>query len=901
MGEVWRAEDTDLGREVAIKVLPEGFTEDPERLARFEREAQLLASLNHPNIAGIHEIGTVDDSATRFLALELVEGPTLDERLAQGAMPLEEAVEMARQIAEALEEAHEKGIIHRDLKPQNIKLSPEGRVKVLDFGLAKAMDPMGGASGSGPDLTQSPTMTLGATVEGVILGTASYMAPEQAKGLPVDKRADIWAFGVVLYEMLTGERLFAGETVPETLAFVMTREPDLTTLPVGTPRGLRALLERCLERDPKQRLRDIGEARVALDRVDEVEESEQSAAEASQGPAGARWQMVVAVGLIGALVGGLVGRMLAPAGALPAPLRKLDMSAENIVVDWFTRPTLSPDGSRIVYISAGAVWVRELDRLDARQVATVSNASALVWSPDSREVVYADAKKLWRVDIDGGRPVAIADLPGSGSTVGVTWSEDGRIAVAVWRGAMYEVPAEGGRPVEMFPHDPELEIDYHAPVWLPDGRLLFAAHMNLDNSPSGDGTSERVDESDGEVLNVFDGSERRVVDWGGPMNIGGTYWDAESGLLLFSRWGPSNDIWARPMDSETFQPTGPELMLIPDAAGLSVADDGSLLYMEGSSLRGTRELIVADRTGVPISTLGQALEGLSSPALSPDGKRVAITARGDSSRDVWIFDLERNTSSRLTFEDSDESSPRWDADSERVIYSEIRGITSTIVARPADGSGARTVLVDGAGYGLADGIAMLSPDGRHLLFAEDVRGPEYLRLADFDTSGKLSEPRPFFASDDEPSVHDAHISPDGRFLAYMSTESGQPEIFLTRFPDGTGRWQVSQAGGRQPRWAAASGELFFLAGSGPSERAMSVVRVDDTAGVAVSAPEELFSLDRVGSDGVAAGLTYLGTEGGYDVSPDGTRFFMVSQGLREGAAAPRMVLVQNWRRLLEER
>ena len=905
MGEVYRAEDTKLGREVAIKFLPDSLASDPERLARFEREAKVLASLNHPNIAAIFSfeqasvnpqpassrVPKAPAQSIHFLVMELVEGLDLKERIDRGPVPLDEAMAIALQVTEALEAAHEGGIIHRDLKPANIKISPDGQVKVLDFGLAKALDPRDSGTPGPQDLSLSPTLTAQMTQAGVLMGTAAYMSPEQANGRPVDKRTDIWAFGVVFYEMLVGQNLFEGDTVPETLGAIFRQEVDLSELPAETPPRLRRLIERCLERDAKQRLRDIGEARVALSRVESDEESPAESTAKSR----RSWMSIVAAGAISALLTAAVVRLLTPASP-PVPLRKLDLVAEGVDAAWFTAPTLSPDGRRIAYNAKGGIWVRDLDDLVARQLVTVSEPSAIFWSPDSASLGYADGKKLWRVGAEGGRSTAICDLPGTGAAIGGAWRVDGTIAFASWRGAMYTVPAEGGHPTEMFEHDPQAEIDYHFPSWLPDGRLLFAAHRNLDEpSRSGDGSAPRSGAALEEMkLDVFDGGERRAIEWGGSVDLQWPTFDSRAHLLLYTRTMPSVGIWARPVDAASLTPTGDEYLLTPDAGTLSLGGDDSLLYMEVESIEGSNELVWIDRSGRVLGGIAAPMAGLAEPALSPDGRRLAATAWIEGNRDVWIIDLERGSSSRLTFEDSHESVPMWDADTDRIIYSELRGMSSTIVTRAADGSGDRQELVQGAGYGMWGGLAAYSPDGRHLLFAVDEGGPKYLRLSEVGENGALSDPEPFFSSSPEPSILDARISPNGRLLAYMSTDSGQPEVFLTRFPEGTGRWQVSNGGGSQPRWAAGSGELFFIGGSGPTSRMLTSVDLGTGPEIAIGVPEQLFSL----SDNFNNSLK---SEEGFDVAADGNRFVMVRSSSSGPASSPRMILVQNWRQELPDR
>ena len=938
MGEVYRAEDTKLGRDVAIKVLPEAVAADPERLARFEREAKVLASLNHPNIAAIYSLerstvtsaegseavkqwgseqrdGTGREegasvpqgpnasgpSSVHFLVMELVAGEDLSQQIARGPIPVSKTLSVAQQLADALEVAHELGIIHRDLKPANIKVTPDGQVKVLDFGLAKALDP---ETGTGTDqdpiqspMSMSPTLTAQMTQAGVLLGTAAYMSPEQAKGRVVDKRSDIWSYGVVLWEMLTGRDLFEGETVPERLGAIFRQEIDLGELPLETPLLLRRLIERCLERDPKRRLRDIGEARVAIERIIEGEEAsiEETLSKAPPEKSPSRWVPIGVTGVLCALLAAGAVYLLEPAPP-PEPVRKLDLVAEGVDAAWFTAPTLSPAGRSIAYNAKGGIWVRDLDDLVARQLVTVSEPSAIFWSPDSASLGYADGKKLWRVDAGGGRSTAICDLPGTGAAIGGAWRDDGTIAFASWRGAMYSVSAEGGHPTEMFEHDPQVEIDYHFPSWLPDGRLLFAAHRNLDEpTRSGDGSAPRSGAALEEMkLDVFDGSERRAIEWGGSVDLQWPTFDPRSRLLLYTRTMPSIGIWARPMEAASLAPIGDEYLLTPDAGTLSLGGDDSLLYMEVESIEGSTELVWIDRSGRVLGGIAAPMAGLAEPALSPDGRRLAATAWTDGNRDVWMIDLERGASSRLTFEDSHESVPMWDADTDRIIYSELRGMSSTIVTRAADGSGDRQELVQGAGYGMWGGLAAYSPDGRHLLFAVDEGGPKYLRLSEVGENGAISEPEPFFSSSPEPSILDARISPDGRLLAYMSTDSGQPEVFLTRFPEGTGRWQVSNAGGSQPRWAAGSGELFFIGGSGPTSRMLTSVDLGTGPEIAIGVPEQLFSL----SDNFNNSLK---SEEGFDVAADGSRFVMVRSSSSGVASSPRMILVQNWRQELSDR
>ncbi len=575
----------------------------------------------------------------------------------------------------------------------------------------------------------------------------------------------------------------------------------------------------------------------------------------------------------------------------PEPLRKLDLVAEGVQSEWFTAPILSPDGSRIAYQARGSIWVRELDELVEREATTVPELSLLFWSPDSRSLGYVAKKKLWRVDAAGGRSIALCDLPGSGSAIGGTWRSDGTIAFASWRGAMYSVSAEGGRPVLLFENVEGREIDFHFPTWLPDGRLLFAAHLDhKEPSPTGDGSSQpSAADLEPMSLGLFDGNDgtRSKLD----IDLAGDYqwltYDARSQHLLYTRTAPSPGIWALPVEPKTLRPTGKEFLVAPEGASVSIAGDGSMLFVEIARLVGFNELVWVDRAGTVQEVTGSAQAGLGEPAISPDGRRLAVTSLIDGSRDVTMIDLERGSESRLTFEDSDESAPAWFPSSRQVVYSEIRGMGSTVVTLNADGSGGREVLVDGIGYGQRGwaGLAQASPDGRHLLYGVDEGGPIHLYVAQLSEDGSVTDGRPFFRGENSSTVLDARISPDGGLVAYMSTDSGEPEVFLTRFPTGEGRWQVSANGGRLPRWSGKTGELFFVAGSGPSSRVMTVVQIKNETGLIIDTPKPLFDLAEVGGEAVG--------DGGYDVAPDGQRLILVRRG---GAAdqSERMILVQNW-------
>jgi hypothetical protein len=620
MGEVYRATDTKLGREVALKVLPAEMASDPERFARFQREAQLLASLNHPNIAAIY--GVEEPEGRPVLVLELVEGEDVAERLKRGPLPVDEAALIAKQIAEALEEAHEKGIVHRDLKPANVKVTSVGRAKVLDFGLAKAYGGEAGAT-SAPDLSQSPTLVKAGTRAGVILGTAAYMAPEQARGHPVDKRADVWAFGVVLHEMLTGKRLFAAPTLSDTLAEVLKSEPDWGSLPARLPPSLTRLLRRCLERDPKQRLRDIGEARIALGealRGDADERPLEPAASAVSRRRALWWagSLLLAVG-----VAGWSAWKLKPEAGEP-PLRRFELPVAPTLSgvtfrDAFNGPVISPDGTKVAFTRDGRLWVRSLDSDSSTPLPNTEAAEFPFWSPDSQHLAYfksasVEVGTLWVSSVQGGPSTQVAATPG-GVAYGATWTPSGEIVLALagqshWsEGRLWTVPAGGGS-LAKWTDRPSSDEGLTFPHVLPDGTSLVAAAT----------TREGV----GSLVVLGPSGETPLVRHPGEVLAFPTY--APSGYIVYQRGLPlSKGIWALPFDAASLKATGEPFVVAADGAFPSVARDGTLLYLRITG-ESRQQLAWVDRDGRLGEAIGQPQEWIAVPHLSPDGSRPAELA-----------------------------------------------------------------------------------------------------------------------------------------------------------------------------------------------------------------------------------------------------------------------------------
>jgi Tol biopolymer transport system component len=867
MGEVYRASDAKLKREVAIKVLPEAVVNDHERLSRFEREAQLLASLNHPNIGTIY--GVEDSGGAPALVMELVEGPTLEDRIAQGRIPVEEALPIAREIAEGLDYAHERGIIHRDLKPANVKLTGDGKVKILDFGLAKALDPVAGASS--PDATRSPTITAAATQAGVILGTAAYMSPEQARGKPADKRSDIWAFGCVLWEMLTGKRLFHGETVSDTLAAVLRADIEWEALPAGTPPAIRRLLERCLERDPKRRLRDVGEARITM------EEAPASLigirAETTVGVVSGRagrgrmmaWALAGAALGAGLVVGVAAMRQHRSARDSAVRLNVVLPRDQAMVVADLPNFALSRDGEEIAYVAKkesgkSALYLRSMGFFDARELADTEGATAPFFSPDGQWLGYFVGGKVLKVAVSGGPPQPVCNTPVS-DFGGAAWADDGSIFVPSINGGLMRAAPSGGKCVEIVKPD-SARGNFLGAEALPGGDgLLFAGLSGFQASQA------QID-----VLDLKTGKSQVIIAQGtNPRYV-------EPGFLVFGRSGV---ILAAPFDPHALKLKGAPFPVVervlPDPSSdieqFAVSRSGVLVYVAGTRAAAKRRIVMADRKGVSTTVTPDAnsYEDLS---LSPDGREIAMTVEG-ASWNIWVHRIERGTLTRLTFE-NDNRDPLWTPDGKRVVYTSLRNGLYGLYWRPADGSGPEELLTASKKWIFG---TSWSPDGRFLAFSP--LDPE----TGFDIwilpVGGDRKPYPFVNSPFREWF--GEFSPDGRWIAYDSNESGRSEIYLRPFPGPGGKWQVSTEGGTRPEWSRDGREIFYL-----ENGKMMRVTVDSTKSLTVGRPELLFPCDCFDSGRY------------YEVTPDAKHFVLIRNAQPESPVT-QVNLVLGWGAELERK
>ena len=834
MGEVYRATDTKLKRDVAIKVLPAAFTEDKERLARFEREAQLLAQLHHPNIASI--FGLEESDGTKALVMELVEGPTLAERIEQGPLPFNESLSVASQIAQALEEAHEKGIVHRDLKPQNIKASVEGKVKVLDFGLAKAMDPAASSAGSASHLAKSPTLTLGATQMGVILGTAAYMAPEQAKGMAVDKRADVWAFGVVLWEMLVGRRLFPGDSVPETLAGVLKSEVDFDALPPGVPPAVRRLLRRCLERDPRERLRDIGEARIALREA--LEPGAAAAARASESaPPGPSSAVRLAPWLAAALLAGALVWLLASGGA---PSRSAPGSVRSPVValrlpEGLSIPldsrgiygqtavlAIAPDGSQVAFLEgtgSGPIYLRGIESDELRPLEGTAGSSSPFFSPDGRWVGFFSPGKLRKISVDGGRPIDLAD-----STLdrGAVWCPDGSIVYAPSpTSGLLRLPPGGGAPVVLTEVDAG-ERTHRWPAVLPGGTEV-AFTVGVVGQP-GDYEESRID-----AVELASGRRRTLLTGASMVRF------TANGLVLLGRQG---QVLAAPLAGLSPATVESAKQVLKDVAGVpasgivhfDVAQDGTLVYAERDPHADELDLVWFGPDG-EVEPIGVQKEQYNLLRIAPDGRRVAMSIGPGGGRggDIWILDLATKASSKLTFDGSSDA-PVWTSGGDEVLFrTALPAGTEEFRQRPADGSREARTIVQFADARARGPIGYMA-DGS-LLFWEDGGTGSAGNVLFLPPGANGDQAQPF-ASTAAIEIQPA-ISPDGRFVAYTVDSTGQPGVYVQPFPPTGAKWQVA-SGATLPLWSRDGRELYFT-----RDDVLWTVPVSLSGSFSMGAPREL--------------------------------------------------------------
>ncbi|HXB70266.1 MAG TPA: protein kinase [Candidatus Acidoferrales bacterium] len=877
MGEVWRATDTKLGREVAIKVLPDRFAADPDRMARFRREAQVLASLNHPNIAAIYGV------EERTIVMELVPGDTLAELVARGPVPVAEALPMARQIAEALEAAHEKGIVHRDLKPANVKVTPAGVIKVLDFGLAMAVSTAGstagGPAGAQADLNTSPTLTVRATQAGMIMGTAAYMSPEQARGMAVDKRSDIWSFGVVLYELLTARPMFAGDTISDTLAAVLRADIDLSALPPETPPSIRRLLRRCLERDRKRRLPDIGVARLEIDEALGGAVESPAPAAAPQAHVAFRWwnAALALVALAGFAVAVVHFRETPPQPAL----MRFQIPAPEKTSFGSTGMALSPDGRQLAFIASGVdgramLWVRPLDSVVARALPGTEGAGWLpFWSPDSRFIGFLVQGKVKRIEAAGGPPLTLCEVPDF--VIGGSWSRDGVIIFGTPNGGLFRVSQAGGAATRLTSLDQAHgELGHLRPWFLPDGRHFL--YLLRTGNP----------ETSGIYLATLDGPGRKRL---AVANQAGAYAPpaagSQNGHLLFLREGT---LMALPLDASRFEPAGEAFPLAEQVGSwlamgfFSVSANGVLAYRNGGGGGASSQLVWFDRQGKSLGALGPPGVYGTGPALSPDGSRAAVDQVDSAgNRNVWVLDAARGVPAPFTFDAVQDFSPVWSPDGTRLVLGSMRGTAGAdgIYQKDSRGAGKEELL-------LQSGMAVFpndwSPDGRYLLYsAAGPKGRFELWVVPAAGGTPLdSKPVPYLQG--PYNEQQGQFSPDGQWIAYSSDETGSYQVYVQSFPAGAGKFQVSTAGGVQPRWRREGKEIFYIGIDGR----LTAVSVKTAPRFETGAPLALF-------DAQLAVVGRVGPYFNYDVAADGKRFLVNSNAIYSAASAPTPItVIVNW-------
>ena len=862
MGEVYRAEDTNLSRDVAIKVLPEQFTQDPQRLARFEREAKLLASLNHPNIAAIYGFEKAD--GVHFLALELVPGETLAERVAKGPVPVEEALEICRQIAEGVEAAHEKGVIHRDLKPANVKVTPEGKVKILDFGLAKAFE----AEPPVTDISQSPTLTEEMTRAGVILGTAAYMSPEQAKGEAVDKRADIFAFGCVLYELLTAKRTFDGKTITETLAKILEGEPNWKALPATTPLRIKELLQDCLQKEVHNRVHDVSQLRIQIKKALEEPATElpTDVASAAQ-PGGQRWAMTAGLVVLTAIVAGLaVWFLIQPSAPDQRPATKIAItpSLATPLANTATNDlAISADGRHVLYKANSEtgfqLYLHSLDEFVDRPIPgteAIGARGSPFFSPDGTYVGFFAGEELRKVSLSGGSPITLCDAPAVG--LYGSWGSDDTIVFSASDGPiiqLYRVSASGGESEVLASPDPDKgETFYVAPHFLPGGKAVIFA------------IKRRSDHSQIAVLSLETGEQKILIEAGRQPKY------LESGHLIYAQEATGN-VMAVSFDLATLEVTSDPVSVLQGvrqsseaAVDFALSAEGTLAYAPLDT--DVQRLVWVDRKGTE-SVITQEDVSFGTPRISPNGRQigVAISTIGET-QNIWIYDLESESLRRLTFWGG--GMVNWSPDGKWIIFQgrDSEGLRA-ISRQLADGSGPMEHLTVPTPH--AQMPQSLTPDGGVVAFNEF--GDLWMLQIEDDR-----EPQPFLISPN--AEFHPKFSPDGKWIAYVSDELGPRHVYVSPYPKADVKYLVSEGEvGAQPVWSPDGTELFYRSGD-----QMMTVSVETEPTFRAGRPEVLFEGKYVNSR-INPWNPY------YDISADGQRFLMIKDV--EGRTGQINVIV-NW-------
>jgi eukaryotic-like serine/threonine-protein kinase len=862
MGKVWRARHSSLKRDDALKVLPDDLAADPDRLARFQREAQLLASLNHPNIAHVYGLEQAD--GVQALVMELVDGETLADRLVRGPLAIEDALPIARQIADALETAHEQGIVHRDLKPANIKLRPDGTVKVLDFGLAKLAsidEPAPATDGRRRHLSNSPTITSPAmmTRVGVILGTAAYMSPEQARGRAVDKRADIWAFGCVLFEMITGRRVFDGDDVTETLAAVVKSEPPWSALPDSVPASIRRLIERCLRKDPARRLRDVADAKLD---IDEALAEPHPAVSSTSEPHGTainrreRWLWAAALGVVVVALAALIVAYQRVASLEPSEVRLQIVTPPGQIGDF----AVSPDGRTVVFGASAdgslALWIRPLSATSAQRLAGTAGAEYPFWSPDSKAIGFFADQKLKRIEIASGTVQTLADAP---AARGGSWGTDAIVFAPANISPLMRISARGGTPVEATRLAPE-QASHRTPSFLPDGRRFL---FFVSGPPSVQGV----------YLGSLDSTESRRLFEGDSAAV----FNAPD-VILFRR---EATLLAQRITPDTLEPVGDSFTVaesvgartaIVGAIGASGSPAGVFAYRPATSA--PRQFVWVDRNGTRVGTLGGPDDRISgidaSWRLSPDGRTLVATRGITNNGDLWLIDTTRGVPRPFISDAASDTYPTWSPDGRRLAFGSARlhgSVVHDLFEKSLDTPDNEMPLLESDENKTP---TSWSADGRfivyHVLSAKT--GADIWVLP-------LNDRKPFAFVATLANEQAAAFSPDGRWLAYQSTETGRYEIYVQPFPGPARSTLVSAGGGTSPSWRGDGKEIFYRA---PDNRVMAIPIETKSGTVEPGAPVELFTLRSSAT---------------FQVDRTGQRF-LVNTLIDDGAVPP-ITVVLNWK------